>query len=72
MTNGAGEADIAPLLEHGVPNLGLRVDRERYFWYHHTAADTVDKVAPRDLARCTAAMAAMAYALAEMEVPLPR
>ncbi len=72
VTNGAGEADIAPLLEHGVPNLGLRVDRERYFWYHHTSADTVDKVAPHDLARCTAAMAVMAYALAEMEEPLPR
>ena len=69
---GAGEADLAPLLEEGVPNLGLRVARDRYFWYHHTAADTVDKVDPAELGRCTAAMAVVAYALAELEAPLPR
>ena len=68
---GAPSIDRA-VYDLGVPILGLRVDRERYFWYHHTSADTVDKVAPRDLARCTAAMAVMAYALAEMEEPLPR
>jgi carboxypeptidase Q len=69
---GAGEADLAPLLEEGVPNLGLRVARDRYFWYHHTAADTVDKVDPAELGHCTAAMAVVAYALAELEAPLPR
>ncbi len=69
---GAGEMDIAPLLEEGVPNLGLRVQRERYFWYHHTPADTVDKVDPADLARCTAVMAATAYTLAELETAIPR
>ncbi|HTH46549.1 MAG TPA: M20/M25/M40 family metallo-hydrolase [Candidatus Limnocylindria bacterium] len=72
VVKGAGEADIAPLLQEGVPNIGLRVDRTRYFWYHHTAADTVDKVAPQDLQRCTAALAVMVYTLAEMEEPLPR
>lgn len=72
VVKGAGEADIAPLLQEGVPNIGLRVDRTRYFWYHHTAADTVDKVNPRDLGRCTAALAALVYTLAEMEEPLPR
>lgn len=72
LEEGAGEMDIAPLLAEGVPNLGLRVQRERYFWYHHTAADTVDKVDPTDLAHCTAVTAVMAYALAELETPLPR
>jgi carboxypeptidase Q len=72
ITNGAGGADIAPLLEEGVPNLDLRVERSRYFWYHHTTADTVDKVAPADLNRCAAAMAVMVYALAELDEPLPR
>ena len=72
LEEGAGEMDIAPLLAEGVPNLGLRVQRERYFWYHHTPADTVDKVDPVDLARCTAVTAVMAYALAELETPLPR
>ena len=72
LEEGAGEMDIAPLLAEGVPNLGLRVQRERYFWYHHTPADTVDKVDPTDLAHCTAVTAVMAYALAELETPLPR
>ena len=69
---GAGAADVAPLLQEGVPSLGMRVDRTRYFWYHHTAADTVDKVDPYDLGRCTATLAVMVYALAELEEPLPR
>jgi carboxypeptidase Q len=69
---GAGEADLSPLIEAGVPALGLRLKPNNYFWFHHTDADTVDKVDPQALRRCTAALAAMAYALAEMESPLPR
>lgn len=69
---GAGEADLTPLLEEGVPSLGLRLKPNNYFWFHHTDADTVDKVDPQALRRCTAALAVMAYALAELETPLPR
>jgi hypothetical protein len=35
-------------------------------------ADTLDKVDPRDLAENVAAMAYMAWALAERAAPLPR
>ena len=63
---GHGGADIAPLGQRGVPCLGLRQDITRYFDFHHTPADTVDKVDPHDLARNIAAMAVMAYVLAEM------
>lgn len=69
---GAGEADLMPLLEEGVPALGLRLKPNNYFWFHHTDADTVDKVDPQVLRRCTAVLAVMAYALAELEAPLPR
>jgi carboxypeptidase Q len=69
---GAGEADLMPLMAEGVPCLGLRLQPNRYFWFHHSDADTVDKVAPADLQRCTAALAVMAFALAERETPLPR
>ncbi len=62
----APEADIAPLVERGVPGLGLDVDRSRYFWYHHSDGDTLDKVDPAELARCVAALAVMAYAVAEL------
>ena len=72
VTRGAGEADIGPLLEAGVPGAGLHVDETRYFWYHHTAGDTPDKLDPRDVARCVAVFAVYAYVLAEMEGTLPR
>jgi hypothetical protein len=55
-----------------VPLLGLDVEGRRYFDWHHTPADTLDKVDPAALARATAAMAAMAYLLAEMPETLPR
>jgi len=69
---GAGAADLMPLLAAGVPCLSLRLHPNQYFWLHHTAADTVDKVAPADLQRCTAALAAMTFALADRETLLPR
>jgi carboxypeptidase Q len=69
---GEGEADISPLLERGVPGFSLAVDGTPYFWYHHTEADTLDKLNPHDLARCVAAMAVLAYALAEMPERLPQ
>ena len=72
VTRGEGEADIEPLLQAGVPGAGLSVDGTRYFWYHHTNADTPDKLDPRDVARCVAVMAVYAYVLAEMPEVLPR
>jgi carboxypeptidase Q len=72
VTRGEGEADIAPLLESGVPGAGLYVDATRYFWYHHTDGDTPDKLDPRDVARCVAVFAVYAYVLAEMPEVLPR
>ena len=72
VSRGEGEADIGPLLESGVPGAGLHVDETRYFWYHHTDADTPDKLDPRDVARCVAVFAVYAYVLAEMPEVLPR
>ncbi len=71
-TLGGGDADLTPLIEAGVPALGLRVKPNHYFWFHHTDADTVDKVEPAAFRRCTAALAVMVYALAEREESLPR
>lgn len=69
---GGADADTGPLLEVGVPVLGLRVDRGRYFWVHHTEADTPDKVDPVQLSKCSAALAIMAYGLADLPEGLPR
>jgi carboxypeptidase Q len=66
------EADIGPLVEEGVPGIGLRVEDSRYFWYHHTEGDTLDKLDPGEVARCVAAMAVMAYVIADLPSGLPR
>ncbi len=65
-------SDIDPLVEAGVPGIGILQDGRKYFDYHHTAADTLDKVDPQDLRENAAAMAVMGYALASMSGPLPR
>ena len=72
MVKGGGGADIGPIMALGVPGLGLNVDGTKYFWYHHTEADTIDKLDPNDMARCVAAMAVMAYVAADMPETLPR
>ena len=71
IATGGGEADISPIVALGVPGMGLEVDGSRYFWYHHTAADTPDKLDPDEVARCVAAMAVMAYVAAEMPERIP-
>ena len=71
-TNVSPGSDIEPLVEAGVPGLGIIQDGRKYFDYHHTAADTLDKVDPQDLRENAAAMAVMGYALAAIPDPLPR
>jgi carboxypeptidase Q len=65
-------SDIEPLAREGVPTLGIMQDGRTYFNYHHTAADTLDKIVPRELRENAAAMAVMGYALANLAEPLPR
>jgi carboxypeptidase Q len=64
-------ADITPLSQAGVPAMELDVDGSRYFWYHHSEGDTLDKLDPVELARCVAAMAVMAYVVADLPTALP-
>ena len=74
LTRRTGEvgADIAPLQAGGVPGFAPLVDARHYFDYHHTAADTLDKVNPENLRTQVATMAVLAYFLAELPSPLPR
>jgi hypothetical protein len=67
----AGE-DIGGLTEHGVPSFAPVQDNRFYFNYHHTAADTFDKVDPKHLAENAAVMTVLAYALADSAEPAPR
>ncbi len=62
---GGGGADIGPLIRDGVPGLGLRTVGTHYFDWHHSAADTLDKVDPYDFRLNVAALAVMGYWLAD-------
>jgi carboxypeptidase Q len=72
LSSDSPEADIEPLARQGVPAFGLMQDGRIYFNYHHTAADTLDKIVPQELGENATAMAVMGYALAAMPQPLPR
>jgi hypothetical protein len=63
--------DVAPLIAHGVPGLRPTQDLRFYFHYHHTAADTLDKVDPHHLAGNAATVAVTAYALADAAEAAP-
>jgi len=65
-------ADIEPLEKADVPAFSPIQDSRFYFNYHHTAADTLDKIVPKELAENSAVVAVLAYALASMEQPLLR
>ena len=72
ITRGGGGADIGPITALGVPGMSLNTAGDRYFWFHHSDADTVDKLNPHEVALCVAAMAIMAYVVADLPQPLPR
>jgi carboxypeptidase Q len=63
---GGGGADIGPLMRSGVPGLGLRTVGEHYFDWHHTDADTLDKVDPQAFRKAIALLGVMGYVLADM------
>jgi carboxypeptidase Q len=64
-------ADITPLAEAGVPAMEIDVEGSRYFWYHHSEGDMLDKLDPGEVARCVAAVAVMAYVVADLPDALP-
>jgi carboxypeptidase Q len=69
-------ADTGPLIDAGVTGFGYMPDGRKYFEYHHTPADTLDKVDPHHLAQGAAAIAALTWFLSEsteeLQRPAPR
>ena len=69
---GCRGADVLQLITGGVPAMHLEVDRGKYFWYHHTDADTMDKLDRGEFNRCVASLAVMAYVIADLPEALAR
>ena len=66
ITSGGGGSDIGPLMRDGVPGLSERTTGTHYFDWHHTEADTLDKVDPEDFRKNLASLAVMGYVLSDM------
>jgi carboxypeptidase Q len=69
---GADEADVGEMVKFGVPIMDLIVHGEKYFWYHHTQADTPDKLNAKDINDCATALTVMALKVADAPTTLPR
>ena len=73
VTAGGGGADIGPISAAGkVPMLAYDGDSTKYFTIHHTPADTVDRIDPKEVSTAAAALSAMIYVVADMPQALPR
>ncbi len=71
MASGGSGVDVSKLKPLGTFLLGLVPDPHRYFDVHHTPADNIDAVHPRELCLGAAAVASMAWLLAEHGLPAP-
>jgi carboxypeptidase Q len=69
---GGPEADIGPIAALGVPTITIDTDQSRYFWYHHTDADTPDKIDPADMQKVVAIMAVLANTFGNLAERIPR
>ena len=67
-----GAGDLHDLEDSGVPSFEPWIDSSDYFNYHHTTADTFDKVNPENLRRHAAVMATTAWFLANLDQPIGR
>lgn len=67
-----GTGDLSDLETGGVPSFEPMIDGRSYFNYHHTPADTLDKVVPENLRRHVAFMTSLTWFLANMEQPIGR
>ena len=67
-----GTGDLHRLETGGVPSFEPLVDSHSYFHYHHTPADTLDKVDPDNLKRNVALMASLAWFLANLDGEIGR
>lgn len=73
MIPGGGGADIGPIAQAGnAPMMAYLGNPDRYFAIHHTPADTVERIAPDEVSKAAAAIAVVAYVVADMPERLPR
>ena len=67
IVGGGGGADIGPISQAGnTPMMAYLGNPARYFAIHHTPADTVERITPEEVSKAAAAIAVLAYVVADM------
>ena len=64
---GSGD-DVANLIKAGVPAVAVRQDASRYFDWHHSSEDTLDKIDPTQLSQAVATWASFVYIVANSDI----
>jgi carboxypeptidase Q len=73
IVGGGGGADIGPIAQAGnAPMMAYLGNPARYFAIHHTPADTVERITPEEVSKAAAAIAVLAYVVADMPERLPK
>ena len=73
IVGGGGGADIGPIAQAGnTPTMAYLGNPARYFAIHHTPADTVERITPEEVSKAAAAIAVLAYVVADMPERLPK
>lgn len=69
-----GGPDLGEWAAQGVPSASLyeHYERDLYYWYHHSPADTMDTQTPQALDKCTAFWATVSFIVADLSVDLPK
>jgi len=63
-----GGSDTEGLQKAGVPVFSLRQDASRYFDFHHSEDDTIDKIDPAQFDQNVAAWVAVVYMIADSDI----
>lgn len=72
LSPGGDGADISLWIDGGVPGASLDFDRSKYFYFHHSAGDTMTVLDSGELDLCAAVWAVTAFVVADLENMLPR
>lgn len=67
-----GGPDIEMWTSRGFPGASLLNKNEKYFWFHHSAGDSMLLEEPQNLDKATALFAACAYVIADISVDIPK
>lgn len=67
-----GGPDVSLWVDRGFPGASLLNNLEKYFWFHHSAGDSMLVEDPVELDRGTALFAAAAYVIADLSIDMPK